>query len=206
MPRLRRWNSLVETVVREPTAASGPGRARVVAGTGGAEPTPLSQIGEAAVPRLQVGIDELDRVLGGGLVAGSLVLLGGEPGIGKSTLLLQAAAGIAKGPGRTPMAGEVACCTPREESPARSGCGRAPRPPRGRPANGSTSSPRARSSGSSSSPRSGRRPWSSWTPSRPPPSTSSTGRPGASGRSASRRFGSWSWPRARVSRWCSSVT
>jgi DNA repair protein RadA/Sms len=92
------WNSLVETVVREPTAGERSRvRARVVAGTGGAEPTPLSQIGEAAVPRLQVGIDELDRVLGGGLVAGSLVLLGGEPGIGKSTLLLQAAAGIAEG-------------------------------------------------------------------------------------------------------------
>jgi len=94
------WNSLVETVVREPTAGErARGRARVVAGTGGAEPTPLNQIGEAAVPRLQVGIDELDRVLGGGLVAGSLVLLGGEPGIGKSTLLLQAAAGIAEGSG-----------------------------------------------------------------------------------------------------------
>ena len=90
------WNSLVETVVREPSAGERARvRARTVAGTGGAEPTPLSQIGEAAVPRLLVGIDELDRVLGGGLVAGSLVLLGGEPGIGKSTLLLQAAAGIA---------------------------------------------------------------------------------------------------------------
>ena len=95
------WNSLVETVVREPTAGERSRvRARAVAGTGGAEPTPLNQIGEAAVPRLQVGIAELDRVLGGGLVAGSLVLVGGEPGIGKSTLLLQAAAGIAEGDGR----------------------------------------------------------------------------------------------------------
>jgi DNA repair protein RadA/Sms len=90
------WNSLVETLVREPT----PGerarvRARGAAGTGGAEPTPLNEIGEAAVPRLSIGIDELDRVLGGGLVAGSLVLLAGEPGIGKSTLILQAAAGVA---------------------------------------------------------------------------------------------------------------
>jgi DNA repair protein RadA/Sms len=94
------WNSLVETVVREPTAGERARvRARTITGTGGAEPTPLSQIGQAAVPRLQVGIDELDRVLGGGLVAGSLVLLGGEPGIGKSTLLLQAAAGIAAGSG-----------------------------------------------------------------------------------------------------------
>ena len=92
------WNSLVETVVREPSAGErSRARVRASAGSGGAEPTPLNQIGEAAVPRLQVGIDELDRVLGGGLVAGSLVLLGGEPGIGKSTLLLQAAAGIATG-------------------------------------------------------------------------------------------------------------
>ena len=44
-----------------------------------------------------MGIGELDRVLGGGIVAGSVVLLGGEPGIGKSTLLLQVAAGIATG-------------------------------------------------------------------------------------------------------------
>jgi DNA repair protein RadA/Sms len=49
--------------------------------------------------RLAVGIDELDRVLGGGLVAGSVVLLGGEPGIGKSTLLLQAASGVAAAAG-----------------------------------------------------------------------------------------------------------
>src|SRR3954470_7284526 len=47
-------------------------------------------------PRSSTGIDEFDRVLGGGIVPGSLVLLGGEPGIGKSTLLLQAAAQIAR--------------------------------------------------------------------------------------------------------------
>jgi len=56
---------------------------------------PLGSVVEPEVPRLSVGIGELDRVLGGGLVPGSLVLVGGEPGIGKSTLLLQAAAGIA---------------------------------------------------------------------------------------------------------------
>jgi DNA repair protein RadA/Sms len=49
------------------------------------------------VPRLTIGIGELDRVLGGGLVPGSVILLGGEPGIGKSTLLLQAAAGLVRG-------------------------------------------------------------------------------------------------------------
>ncbi len=92
------WNSLVETLVREPTPGErSRGRARAAAGAG--DPTPLNQIGEAAVPRLRIGIAELDRVLGGGLVSGSLVLLGGEPGIGKSTLLLQAAAGIAAASG-----------------------------------------------------------------------------------------------------------
>ena len=49
-----------------------------------------------AAPRLSTAIDEFDRVLGGGVVPGSLVLLGGEPGIGKSTLLLQAAANMAR--------------------------------------------------------------------------------------------------------------
>src|SRR5919108_1159876 len=83
------WNSLVETVVREPARA-----ATAVRSVGSGIPTPLSQIGDQEVPRLRVGIGELDRVLGGGLVPGSLVLLGGEPGIGKSTLLLQAAAGL----------------------------------------------------------------------------------------------------------------
>jgi DNA repair protein RadA/Sms len=87
------WNSLVETIVREPTRAE-----RIGAGglSGTAQPTGLAQIAEADLPRLSLGIAELDRVLGGGLVPGSLVLLGGEPGIGKSTLLLQAAAGLAR--------------------------------------------------------------------------------------------------------------
>jgi DNA repair protein RadA/Sms len=88
------WNSLVETVVREDP------RPRVLASaTPGAMPVPLSHAGEAGgEARRPVGIGELDRVLGGGLVAGSVVLLGGEPGIGKSTLLLQAAAGVADSP------------------------------------------------------------------------------------------------------------
>ena len=50
-------------------------------------------------PRVSTGIGEFDRVLGGGIVPGSLVLLGGEPGIGKSTLLLQAAANLARSTG-----------------------------------------------------------------------------------------------------------
>ena len=86
------WNSLVETQVR-----TVPRPSRLVVGGGLAVPlaTRLTDVGEPERQRLPVGIGELDRVLGGGLVPGSVVLLGGEPGIGKSTLLLQAAVGIA---------------------------------------------------------------------------------------------------------------
>ena len=87
------WNSLVETVVRETPRAS---RALHIASDGSAGPVTLTDIGESDVPRLATGIGELDRVLGGGIVPGSLVLVGGEPGIGKSTLLLQAAAGLGR--------------------------------------------------------------------------------------------------------------
>ncbi len=61
----------------------------------GAEPTALPDIDESAVPRFPSGIGEFDRILGGGIVPGSAVLVGGEPGIGKSTLLLQVAAALA---------------------------------------------------------------------------------------------------------------
>jgi DNA repair protein RadA/Sms len=86
------WNTLVETVVRDEPRP----RPSVLAGA--AAPVPLSHADEGdSQVRRPIGIGELDRVLGGGLVAGSLVLLGGEPGIGKSTLLLQVAAGVASG-------------------------------------------------------------------------------------------------------------
>jgi DNA repair protein RadA/Sms len=85
------WNSLVETVVREPRrAGSSRGAGRV--GAVPAEAASLATVPEPDVPRRAFGIGELDRVLGGGIVVGSIVLVGGEPGIGKSTLLLQAAA------------------------------------------------------------------------------------------------------------------
>ena len=58
----------------------------------GAPVMKLSEIAAADVPRYPTGIDEFDRVLGGGLVSGGVVLIGGDPGIGKSTLLLQALA------------------------------------------------------------------------------------------------------------------
>jgi DNA repair protein RadA/Sms len=88
------WNSLVETLVREspraPRAVKGSGLAASTA-----TPQPLAALHDTDLPRMSSGIDELDRVLGGGLVPGSVVLVGGEPGIGKSTLVLQAAAGVA---------------------------------------------------------------------------------------------------------------
>jgi len=90
------WNTLVETVVREADTK----RRSTAAGPGGRAggPQSLSGLREAEPVRIATGIGEVDRVLGGGLVPGSAVLLGGEPGIGKSTLLLQAAAGLAVGP------------------------------------------------------------------------------------------------------------
>jgi DNA repair protein RadA/Sms len=89
------WNSFVEE--RAPEASSGASSPHryAVAGAAGAARL-YSEIEIARYPRLTTGIDEFDRVLGGGVVPGSLVLLGGEPGIGKSTLLLQAAASMAK--------------------------------------------------------------------------------------------------------------
>src|SRR3989339_996268 len=80
------WNSLVETLV-VPKKKTGFGGRRAF----GREPVRLSQIKGKGVMRLGSGIGELDRVLGGGIVPGSVVLLAGEPGIGKSTLLTQLA-------------------------------------------------------------------------------------------------------------------
>jgi DNA repair protein RadA/Sms len=87
------WNSLVETLVREPSRSTKSANHPAGSTRGGA--VALADLHEAGVPRLPVGIGEFDRVLGGGLVPGSLVLVGGEPGIGKSTLVLQVAAGVA---------------------------------------------------------------------------------------------------------------
>ncbi|MEB3255266.1 MAG: DNA repair protein RadA [Synechococcaceae cyanobacterium] len=93
------WNTLVEQVeaavdgrrrrpVAESAAAAAPGRAR--------RSEPIAAVGERPLQRLGSGYGEFDRVLGGGLVPGSLVLLGGDPGIGKSTLLLQSARAMAE--------------------------------------------------------------------------------------------------------------
>jgi DNA repair protein RadA/Sms len=86
------WNTLIE----ETTAPRGPGPAAKTAGGRRVEFVGLK--GESAPPpRIVTGIAELDRVLGGGFVPASAVLVGGDPGIGKSTILLQAAARLASG-------------------------------------------------------------------------------------------------------------
>jgi DNA repair protein RadA/Sms len=87
------WNSLVEERPSDTGAAPSAHR-YAMAGTA-ASARLYSEISIEQHARLSTGIDEFDRVLGGGIVPGSLVLLGGEPGIGKSTLLLQAAANMA---------------------------------------------------------------------------------------------------------------
>jgi DNA repair protein RadA/Sms len=82
------WNSMTEEVVM--AAAKGFGRATASAPAG--KPTGLASVSVAKLPRMSTGIGEVDQVLGGGIVPGSVVLLSGDPGIGKSTLVLQLAA------------------------------------------------------------------------------------------------------------------
>lgn len=103
------WDALEKYI--EPKAPK-PGAGGMLADEASGEPDdrvtrppvaePLTAVKAGEVSRLSTGIGELDRVLGGGLVPGSAVLVGGDPGIGKSTLLLQAAARLAESPGEGP--------------------------------------------------------------------------------------------------------
>jgi len=88
-PHCNAWNTLVETVA-EATGTSAGNRYSALAADGKVQL--LSDVEAQEVPRTPTGVSELDRVLGGGLVEGAVVLIGGDPGIGKSTLLLQALA------------------------------------------------------------------------------------------------------------------
>ena len=87
------WNSLVETLV-DPAERRAGSRARTTR-PAAAVPQPLRSLGAAPIARQRTGIGEVDRLLGGGFVPGAVLLLGGEPGIGKSTLVLQLAGALA---------------------------------------------------------------------------------------------------------------
>ena len=91
-PACGAWNSLTETVV----AAAAGGRAVRLTSSGSATVQSLGDVAPERIVRLATGMGELDRVLGGGLVGGSVVLIGGDPGIGKSTLLTQAVTAIGR--------------------------------------------------------------------------------------------------------------
>jgi len=86
------WNSFVEEKMVDTSQVTDTRRRT----TESAKPSRLNQVGGSNYERVNTGISELNRVLGGGLVKGSLVLISGEPGIGKSTLIIQTAANIAK--------------------------------------------------------------------------------------------------------------
>ncbi len=88
-PGCDEWNSMVE----EQVAISHSSKAAVGSGS---QPQPIDEVDTSRVPRRNTGLREVDRVLGGGIVPGSLILIGGDPGIGKSTLLLQVASGISR--------------------------------------------------------------------------------------------------------------
>ncbi|MBM3464220.1 MAG: DNA repair protein RadA, partial [Armatimonadetes bacterium] len=88
------WNTLVEEA--EPAARKG----SLSPTTASARPVPLSEVEMVSLKRATTGVAEFDRVAGGGLVPGSLLLVGGPPGIGKSTLLLQVAEGVGRGGGK----------------------------------------------------------------------------------------------------------
>jgi len=84
------WNSMVETRVENATRARGGG----ISGSVGGRVQRLSEIDTRDAPRTSTGLSEMDRVLGGGIVPGAVILIGGDPGIGKSTLLLQVLAQV----------------------------------------------------------------------------------------------------------------
>jgi DNA repair protein RadA/Sms len=94
-PLCRAWNTLQEFEVRKPPRGREPAKPLQAA-----RPIPLDEIDSEVAPRKRLAWEELNRVLGGGIVAGSLVLIGGEPGVGKSTLLMHAAAQVAAGGGK----------------------------------------------------------------------------------------------------------
>src|SRR6266581_2815570 len=99
-PNCRAWNTLQEFQIRKAQPGRQAGQPKAGGGPTANRPVPLSEVAAEGSERRVLAWDELNRVLGGGIVAGSLVLVGGEPGVGKSTLLLQAAHQVASKGGR----------------------------------------------------------------------------------------------------------
>ncbi len=89
-PECGKWNTFTEEVVQAAKPSAGTKRSSLAA----SKPKLINEVSTSETVRIATGCDEFDRVLGGGIVPGSLLLLGGEPGIGKSTLLLQTALAI----------------------------------------------------------------------------------------------------------------
>ncbi len=93
-PNCKQWESLIEEKLVEPGRKLG-GLSLGKRGEEREVPQPIDQVVMSETSRIETGIGEFDRVLGGGVVSGSVILIGGDPGIGKSTLLLQALNGLA---------------------------------------------------------------------------------------------------------------
>mgnify|MGYP002065222724 FL=1 len=91
-PGCGEWNTMVEEIE---VVTKGPRRTFQHSESTAQKATPITAIEIAEEPRVDTDLKELNRVLGGGIVPGSLVLIGGDPGIGKSTLILQAAKKLA---------------------------------------------------------------------------------------------------------------
>lgn len=84
------WNSMVEETISKSATKT------YHINSDGAKPRPITEVDNLPVPRLATGVGEFDRVLGGGIVPGALILIGGDPGIGKSTMLLQVACSVSQ--------------------------------------------------------------------------------------------------------------
>ena len=93
-PQCGSFDSMLEEVIHDEPVAKGPANVRGL--TGRSQPRPIDQVSGDAEDRVHLPIGEFARVLGGGIVPGSIVLIGGDPGIGKSTLMLQMAMEMAK--------------------------------------------------------------------------------------------------------------
>ncbi len=90
-PGCEAWNTMVEEVVSKSESKVSSNLNRE-----GAKPRPITEVDNLPVARLATGVGEFDRVLGGGIVPGALILIGGDPGIGKSTMLLQVACSVSQ--------------------------------------------------------------------------------------------------------------